>query len=54
MAHLEDNDMLHSEILLYKVHAFAALQVLISIVIFPIKSIHHVSLKVLDEVDLAL
>ena len=54
MTHLEDNNMLHPQIFLNKVHSLGALKVLEGIIIVPIKSLHHVSFKVFDEINLAL
>lgn len=54
MTQLKYNDLLHAKIFLDEVHASRTLSVLEYIRIFAVQAIHHVLLKVLEEIDFVL
>ena len=51
---LENNNMLHPEILLNEVHPLSSVGVLESVFIVTVEPIHDVALEVLQQVDLCL
>lgn len=54
VTHLENNNMLHPEILLNEVHPLSSVGVLESVFIVTVEPIHDVALEVLQQVDLCL
>lgn len=54
MAHLEDNNVLHAQVLLDEVHALGAVYVLESVVVITVQPIHDVPFEMFQEIDFAL
>lgn len=54
MAHLEDDQVLHPQVLLNEVHSLRPLHVLEGIVVLSIQFIHDIPLEVLEEIHLVL
>ena len=54
MTHLENNNMLHPQILLHPLHPLLPLRIHKRILILPIQPLHDVLLKVLEQIDLGL
>ena len=54
MTHLEYDNMLHPKVLLYEIHALRSFMILVSVVVIAIQPIHDVTLKVFQQIHLAL
>lgn len=54
MAHLKHNNVLHPQILLHEIHPLRPIVILIRIHVLAVQPVHHVLLKMLQEVDLGL
>jgi len=54
VAQLENDDILHPQVLLYPLHALLPCDVLERVVVFSVQPIHDILLKVLEEVHLTL
>jgi hypothetical protein len=54
MTHLEHNNMLHTQVLLHKIHSLGTVVVLKGVIVVAIKAVHDITLKMLEKVDLVL